>query len=332
MNDQAESWVWGYADTVRNFCKKYFPRDPQILEDMTHNILLRISQRDGLDQVGDRSKWMRTVALHECMDYFRELKRNRDRAMVADENLSTLEEVENETDESEKIDPMKVWHSFKRHDPEKAMVLYQSFWFVQSAFNQILGQRRFYMDCNLCDKALADLRDITKRLEKNSPSEKYFGRSPSLFIYKQIRELAQRTVKEFGDFGRGIKLFFYDSRFPPLGSKSWFHSCYVPGPLDFILAIPDPLYVLYRIWNQILKKGRKGKYGNRKLLETLLFAFKKIEQNPLNILSSLTEEKNLETLRVMSYQLNKAYSSLADFIYRVSVHPPKKKTLSTRPH
>jgi len=105
--------------------------------------------------------------------------------------------------------------------------------------------------------------------------------------------------------------------------------------LAFVHDDPDQLYVLYRVWNRILRKGREGKYGNRKLLEIFLFAFKKTmaaEEDKdwdWDIFDSLTEETNLETLRVMSYQLNKGYSELADFIYRKSVYPRKRKTMPT---
>ena len=379
MNDQAETWVWGYADAVRNFCKKYFPRDPQILEDMTHNILLRISQRDGLDQVGDRSKWMRTVALHECMDCFRELKRNRDRAMVADEISSTLEDVENETDESEKIDPVKVWHSFKRLDPENAKALIRSYSFVRQVFPWIKWHRDAIKGLDQDAKLVATLQDAKRQMEKihgictDQDIQKYADSIEtghvcehtfevelqyhlkelilSLSIEGLLTELgitnatASGANKPHYNFHRGsIDLDFFDSfeyeRILKDGEmEAHIHYYRLRMRILDYVHIPDPLYVLYGVWNRILKKG---KYGNRKLLEVLFFAFQKLSQEHMkddtvesfhdDTFNSLTEETNFETVRVMSYQLNKGYSDLADFIFRKSVHPPKKKTPSTRPH
>jgi len=362
MNDQAKNWVWKYEDDIRIVCKKLFSQTPQTEEDMVQEVLLRISQRKGLGRVGDRTSWIYKVAKNECMNYFRELKRHpdwngeslEDPGVRADEEISdarldkeaggSAEDTENKTDEPEKIDPMKVWRSFKRHDPDRAAALERSLWFVASSLAHIRGQQRYNTDYRLCRKALAALRDITRRMEKKPSFKKsvsFFGQhSPSAFICQQIREIVQETKRGIGDPVLGTTIFLIDRGFTagsPIDRTSpCFIKYHIRRAKDVIVIVPDPLYVLYRIWNRILKKG---KYGNRKLLKVLFFAFQKLAQEHMkddtvesfhdDTFNSLTEETNFETLRVMSYQLNKGYSDLADFIFRKSVRPSKRKTAPT---
>ena len=423
VNNQANNWVWDYLDTVRNFCKKYFPQDPPTVEDMTHSLLLRISQRDGLDQVKDRSKWMRTAARNECMDYFRELKRHpdwkgeplEDPGVGADEELldekldkgvrESIYDIESETDapdsknELEKIDPIKFWSSFKRRDPQMAAALKRSLFFVAQAFSSIKldrvaleeaeqvakllavlqdAKRRTDKICGTFadqafqdyEKTLAALQDARRRADKRRDTitksllkycAHFLGveRDLELTIVKNVEDQLKEVLGSVGAFLRWekkngpfpwseLRLFDegdgeHDSRSPiifhftdvtllrsPHREFNW-NSRRIRA---FVHSDPDPLYVLYRIWNQILKKGREGregKYGNRKLLKNLFFVFKKMTEGreDFDIFSSLTEETNFETLRTMSYRLNKGYSELADFIFRKSVHPPKSITPPT---
>jgi len=403
MNDQAKNWVWDYEKNVTIICKTFFRRDSATAEDVAHDVLLRISQRDGLDQVGDRSKWIRTVAYHECMDYFRKLNRHpdwkgeslEDPGVGGDEKLSdakldkeargSAEHIENETDrpepkdEPEKTDPVKRWRSFERRDPDTAAALTRSLFFVTQAFSWIKLYRVFLEQCEQVVKLLATLQDAKRRMEKifgtctDQDIKKYAGSIKTerdrkfdfeVILQYHIRKLVRLlSMDDFlADIGiikvasKGAKKPYYNyhrgsisldlsASFVLKGDvmKVYAYHHYHMRIRDFIHVDPDPLYVLYRIWNRILRKGREGKYGNRKLLEVLLFAFKKIAQERLkhndtveslhdDTFNSLTEETNFETLRTMSYRLNKGYSELADFIFRKSVRPPKKKTPSTRPH
>jgi DNA-directed RNA polymerase specialized sigma24 family protein len=400
MSDKAKSWVWDYEKNVKIVCKKLFPQALQTEKDMVHEVLLRIAQRNGLDQVGDRSSWIYTVAYNECMNYFRELKRRSggkdgqferhccgycglafgSMAEIKDhikenpehneglrfgavhqagprpdyhlprgddddsgvESEAGLEDVEHETDESEKIDPMKIWDSFQRHEPDRTAALEQSLSFVAWSFGQIRGQRRYNTDYRLCRKMLATLRDITRRLERKpsfKQSVSFFGQhSPIAHVCQQIREIVQETQEGIGNPVPDMTIYFVDRRFttgPQIDRMNpYFIEYHIRRPKDFTVIVPDPLYVLYRIWNRILRKGTEGKYGNRKLLKVLFFAFQKIAQEHIkddtvksfhdDTFNSLTEETNFETLRVMSYQLNKGYSGLADFIFEISIHPPSR--------
>jgi len=392
MNDQAKNWVWDYEKNVTIICKTFFRRDPDDAEDVAHNVLLRISQRDGLDQVGDRSKWIRTVAYHECMDYFRKLNRHpdwkgeslEDPGVGGDEKLSdakldkeasgSAEDIENETDgpdskdASEKIDPVKCWRSFERRDPDRAAALNRSFFFVTQAFSSIKLYRDFLEQAEQVVKLLATLQDAKRRMEKifstctDQDIKKYAGSVETerdrkfdfeVILQYHIRKLIRllSVADSLADIGiirvaskgakgpyynyhRGsVSLYLYYS-FVLKGDVMKASAChhYRMRTRDFIHVDPDPLYVLYRIWNQLLRKGGGGKYGNRKLLKVMLFAFKKKEQALLkhyDTFNSLTEKMNFETLRTMSYRLNKGYSELADFIFRKSVRPPKRKTTPT---
>ena len=400
MNNQAESWVWNYAETVEKFCKKYFPQDTQTAKDMAHDVLVKLSQKEGLDQVGDRSSWIRMVAYHECMDYFRELKRKRvwkadtfeDPGEGADEKLSdakldmeaggSAEDIENEADgpdskdESEKIDPMEVWRSFKRYDPDRAAALIRSSFYVNLAFSGIRWWRNSLNGIGQDIKLIAILQDVKQRIEK------IFGTCTDQDIKKYADSIGTGRERKFDTevlssyeihyhIKQLIKFFRLDEFLADIGIKKvaqnvmmipdyvfqrssvpidFFTTSSVKDDVfhyfqyrmrtrDFIHVDPDPLYVRYRIWNRILRKGREGKYGNRKLLKVLLFAFQKIAQERLkddtmeylddDTFNSLTEETNFETLRTMSYRLNKEYSKLADFIYRKSVRPLKRKTTPT---
>jgi hypothetical protein len=154
----------------------------------------------------------------------------------------------------------------------------------------------------------------------------HFNQQPlSFFIQQQIRELIRKTEKGLGDFEPDLIIALNDPRFANR-LNPYFIRYYSKRPLDLTLLVPEPLYVLYRIWNRILTKGREGKYGNRKMLEMLLLAYKKMTAGNkyVDTLNSLTEETNFETLRTMSYRLNKGYSELADFIFEMSIHPPSR--------
>jgi len=392
VNNQANNWVWNYAETVEDFCMKYFPQDPQTAKDVTHDVLVKLSQKDGLDQVGDRSSWIRMVAYHECMDYFKELKRNgvwksgafEDPGTGTDEELSdekldkeargSTEDIENETDGPdskdafEKIDPVEVWRSFQRRDPGRVAALTRSFFFVTQAFSSIKLYRDFLEQTEQVVKLLDTLQDAKPWMEKifgtctDQDIKKYAGSVETerdrkfdfdVILQYHIRKLIRllSVADSLADMGiirvaskgakgpyynyhRGsVSLYLYYS-FVLKGDVMKASTChhYRMRTRDFIHVDPDPLYVLYRIWNQILRKGRGGKYGNRKLLKVMLFAFKKKEQALLkhyDTFNSLTKETNFETLRTMSYRLNKGYSELADFIFRKTVRPPKRKTTPT---
>ena len=358
MNNQANNWVWKYEKNVTIICKNFLRQDSAAAEDVAHDVLLRISQRDGLDQVGDRSKWIRTVAYHECMDYFRKLNRHpdwkgeplEDPGVGGDEKLSdakldkeargSAEDIENETDrpepkdEPEKTDPLNWYRALVNHDPEKAVALERSLAFVSSAFGQIRGQRYWDMENRYCRKMLAALRDVTRRSKKKLAFEQNIDHSSIFIIQQKIRELIQSTEEDLdiGDPTPDRTIFFRDFRFEnrlnPYSKhrKAYFIEYYIQRVQDFIVLVPDTLYVLYRIWNQILRKGRKGKYGNRKMLKMLLLAYKRMTPagQIFETLNSLTEETNFETLRTMSKRLNKGYSELADFIFKISIHPPSR--------
>ena len=392
MNNQANNWVWKYEKNVTIICKNFLRPDSAAAEDVAHDVLLRISQRDGLDQVGDRSSWIRTAAYHECMDYFRESKRHpvwkgepfKDLGVRMDEKLSdakldkeargTAKDIENETDgpdskdESEKIDPVKVWHSFERHDPDRATALYRSLHFVDQAFDGIKGDRRGFIREEQIKKTLVALKDAKRRTEKifgtftdqvfqeyadSIGTERVWYFDVGVIFQYRIRELIRwiesdsylpEPTMSDDDFKgisiqgpvppdevlihshSGFKLFGFLDYMEDGDSEGFFW--YSRRRRDFFHVDPDPLYVLYRVWNRILRKGRERKYGNRKLIRVLLFAFKKITavRKDIDIFNSLTEETNFETLRTMSYGLNKGYSELADFIFRKSVRPPKRKT------
>ena len=371
MNNQAKNWVWDYEKNVTIICKTFFRQDSAAAEDVAHDVLLRISQRDGLDQVGDRSKWIRTVAYHECMDYFRNLKRNQIwmGKPFEDPGVGAYEtDGPDSKDASEKIDPVKCWRSFERRDPDRAAALNRSFFFVTQAFSSIKLYRDFLEQAEQVVKLLATLQDAKRRMEKifstctDQDIKKYAGSVETerdrkfdfeVILQYHIRKLIRLlSMDDFlADMGiikvasKGAKKPYYNYHRGSI-SLDLCYSFVLKGDVmkasayhhyhmwirDFIHVDPDPLYVLYRIWNRILRKGSGGKYGNRKLLEVLLFAFKKIAQALLkhdDTFNSLTEETNFETLRTMSYRLNKGYSELADFIFRKSVRPPKRKTSPT---
>jgi len=386
VNNQAKNWVWDYEKNVTIICKTFFRQDSAAAEDVAHDVLVKLSQKDGLDQVRNRSAWISESARNECLDYFRKLNRQsgwRDGPFehlrvepdekLSDEKLDkearkNAKDLENETDrpdpkvEPEKIDPLNCYRSLVSHEPKKAVALDRSFYFVTSAFGQIRGMRHYYMEYERIRNVLAALRDVKRRSEKilgiKPPLMKdnfaqkamsmtaflskdrwreYFGfhsniyaghfnQQPlSFFIQQQIRELIRRTEKGLGDFEPDLIIALNDPRFANR-LNPYFIRYYSQRPLDLTLLVPDPLYVLYRIWNRILRKGREGKYGDRKMLEMLLLAYKKMTAGNkyIDTLNSLTEETNFETLRTMSYRLNKGYSEFADFIFEMSIHPPSR--------
>jgi hypothetical protein len=287
-------------------------------------------------------------------------------AKLDKEVSGSTEDAENKTDEPEKIDPVKWWRFYKR-DPDRVEALIRSLFFVSQAFHEIKSNRDFFKGNDQADKLFATLQDVKQQLEKifgpftDLDIQKY-GDSigavhSSEFDFEKeshysIRELIESLPLGLAD--EGIKCF------TSKGTKKLYHNYnrgavlltfYVPYELkdgamkgdagntyvchhrmrirDFIDVDRDPLYVLYRVWNRILRKGKQGKYGNRKLLKVLFRAFKNMTAGweAFDIFDSLTEETNYETLRIMSlYRFNKGYSELADFIYKKSVHPPKKRT------
>lgn len=394
MNNQAKNWVWDYEKKVTIICKTFFRRDSAAAEDVAHDVLVKLSQKDGLDQVRNRSAWISASAHNECRDYFRKLNRQpgwrggpfEDPGMGGDEKLSdakldkrareSAEDVENKTDgpdskdEPEKMDPLKCWLSFKRHDPDRAAALIRSSSFVRQAFPEIKWNRGSLKGIDQEAKLHATLQDAKRQMKK------IFGTCTDQDIQKYADSIETERDRKF-DFevrsqyhirkligmlslddylagmgiinvaSKGAKKPDYNYHRGSISLDLWdgfTTRTYIyhlrMRILDFIHVDPDPLYVLYRIWNRILRKGREGKYGNRKLLEVLLFAFKKIAQERLkhndtveslhdDTFNSLTEETNFETLRTMSYRLNKGYSKLADFIFRKSVRPPKRKTTPT---
>lgn len=367
MNNQAKNWVWDYEKNVTIICKTFFRQDSAAAEDVAHDVLLRISQRDGLDQVGDRSKWIRTVAYHECMDYFRNLKRNQIwmGKPFEDPGVGAYEtDGPDSKDASEKIDPVKCWRSFERRDPDRAAALLRSLFFVIQVFDSMELYRDFLESAEQVVKLLATLQDAKRRMEKifdtctDQDIKKYADSTET----ERRRELDFAVMLQY-HIRELIRLLSIDDRLADVGiitvaskgakkpynyhraSITLYLSYVLKGDVmkssvchhsrmrirDFIHVDPDPLYVLYRIWNRILRKGREGKYGNRKLLEVLLSAFKKMtaDWKGFDIFNSLTEETKRETLRTMSYRLNKGYSELADFIFRKSVRPPKRKTSPT---
>ena len=342
MNDQAKSWVWGYADTVRNFCKKYFPGNSQNVEDMAHDVLVNLSQKDGLDQVLDKEAWIVVSTHNECIDYFRKLKRHPDwkgesleeLGVGADEKLSDAKLDKEARGSAEKIDPLHYCQSLLKYEPKKSEALHQSFFYVSGALGQIRGMQHCLMDIEKIRKVLAALRDIKGRSEKTLSNIEYVHSSPwgerynfqplSIFIQQQIGELVLRTESALRVAKPNMAIDFGDPRFPVIMDPH-FIRYYSRWPRCFIGPVPNEFYVLWGIWNRILRKG--GKYGNRKLLKKLLLGYKKLYAGYkyIDTFNSLTEETNFETMRVMSYRLNKlnkGYSELADFIFNITINPP----------
>jgi len=280
------------------------------------------------------------------------------------EASGSTEDAENKTDESEKINPVECWLYFKRHDPDRAAALLRSLFFVIQVFDSMELYRDFLESAEQVVKLLATLQDAKRRMEKifDTCTDQGIKKYADSTETERRRELDFAVMLQY-HIRELIRLLSIDDRLVNVGiirvaskgakkpynyhraSISLYLSYVLKGDVmkssvchhyrmrirDFIYVDPDPLYMLYRIWNRILRKGTEGKYGNRKLLEVLLSAFKKMtaDRKGFDIFNSLTEETKRETLRTMSYRLNKGYSKLADFIFRKSVRPPKRKTTPT---
>lgn len=411
MNDQTNNWVWDYEKHVMSLCKTFFGRDTATIEDVTHNVLVKLSQKAGLDQIRNRAAWIRTSARNECLNYSNELRRQRvlreglfeSPPVGADEKLSDekldkeargiAEVIDNvvgepdSNDETGKIDPVKAWHSYKRRDPDMAAQLIRSSRFVREAFDEIRWWRRSVSGLDQEAKLVATLFDAKQMIENilgtctdeaikeyadsirsggtGNIMEDEFNISLQYHIRQIIESFSLDDFFEFAGIDEiapnwakksswalmiqrsSVTIDLFDCATLEGGGVTGQFYHYRMRIRDFIHSDPDPLYVLYRVWNRILRKGRKGKYGNRKLLETLLFAFKEVVKAPLNddtveyvldnTFNSLTEKTNLETLRTMSYRLTSGYSKLADYIYRKSVRharqsrPPQSPSASEGP-
>jgi len=341
MNDQAKNWVWDHGELVTIICKKFFREDFTAAEDVAQDVLLKLSQKDGLDQVLDKEAWIVVSTHNECIDYFRKLKRHpdwkgeslEDPGMGADEKLSDAKLDKEARGSAEKIDPLHYCQSLLKYEPKKSEALDQTFFYVLEAFGQIRGTQHFLMDIERIRKVLAALRDIKGRSEKILSDidihwglwdERHNFQPLSIFIQQQIRELVRRTEEDLAVARPNMVIDFGDPRFPAIMDPH-FIRYYSRWPRCFIGPVPNEFYVLWGIWNRILK--RKGKYGNRKLLKKLLLGYKKLYAGYkyIDTFNSLTEETNLETMRVMSYRLNKlnkGYSELADFIFDITINPP----------
>jgi hypothetical protein len=336
MNDQAKNWFCDYAEKIAEkikiICISYFPRDPETAKDVTQDILLKLSKSDKLDEIDNKNAWVSAVTRNACMDHFRKLRQeNKKLKRILKHDL---EHSRSKFDKRRKIDPLRYLQLFVRDEFQKSEELDRSFFYVLEAFGQIRGMQRSLMDIERIGKVLAALRDIGGQSEKILSNIEYVHSSPwnerhnfqplSAFIRQQIKELVRRTEAGLAVGRPNMLIDFGDPRFPIILDPHLIRY-YSRWPRCFIGPVPNEFYVLWGIWNRILRK--EGKYGNRKLLKKLLLGYKKLYAGYkyIDTFNSLTEETNFETMRVMSYRLNKlnkGYSELADFIFNITINPP----------